>query len=88
MRQRKSNNLKSKATGNSKNIEGKYSNYFKVGHNAFEFVIDFGQYYAETETAELYSRIVTSPCYAKFLLEILRKSIEQYENDFGAIRNE
>jgi len=29
-------------------IEGRYANYFKVGHNAFEFVLDFGQYYPET----------------------------------------
>ncbi len=22
--------------------EGRYANYFKVGHNAFEFLLDFG----------------------------------------------
>lgn len=69
-----------------KKIEGKYANYFMVGHNAFEFVIDFGQYYAETDKAELYFRIVTSPCYAKELFVTLRDAIEQYEKSFGVIK--
>jgi hypothetical protein len=30
-------------------LEGKYANYFKVGHNAFEFILDFGQLYLETQ---------------------------------------
>lgn len=68
-----------------KKREGRYANYFKVGHNAFEFVIDFGQYYSEAEKAELYTRIITSPCYAKCLYETLRKSIRQYEKAFGTI---
>lgn len=25
----------------SRKLEARYSNYFKVGHNAFEFVLDF-----------------------------------------------
>ena len=69
-------------------LEGQYANYFKVGHNAYEFVIDFGQYYPGTEEAELYTRIITSPAYAKSLLETLRESIEQYKQSFGAIVEE
>ena len=53
-------------------LEGSYANYLKILHKAFEFVLDCGQYYPETEEAELYTRIVTSPCYAKDLLEILQ----------------
>ena len=68
-------------------LEGKYANYFKVGHNAYEFVIDFGQYYPENEEAELHTRIITSPLYAKYLLEILRESIEGYEQSFGIIKD-
>ena len=66
-------------------LEGRYANYFKVGHNAFEFVIDFGQHYPENDQAELYTRIITSPAYAKSLLEILRESIERYEKSYEAI---
>lgn len=65
--------------------EGRYANYFKVGHNAFEFVIDFGQYYPGTKDAELYTRIVTSPFYAKDLLRILDDAIRQHEAIFGTI---
>lgn len=66
-------------------LEGRYANYFKVGHNAFEFVIDFGQYYPESDQAELYTRIITSPAYAKSLLETLRESIERYEKSYKVI---
>ena len=69
-------------------LEGQYANYFKVGYNAYEFVIDFGQYYPGTEEAELYTRIITSPAYAKSLLEILRESIDRYEKSFKAIAEE
>ena len=44
-----------------KNLEGRYANYFKVGHNAVEFIFDFGQHYPETDEAELYTRVITSP---------------------------
>ena len=67
------------------NLEGRYANYFKVGHNAYEFVIDFGQYYSENDQAELCTRIITSPAYAKSLLEILNESIKQYEKKYESI---
>ncbi len=69
-------------------LEGKYANYFKVGHNAFEFVIDFSQFYPESEEAELCARIITPPIYAKILLETLRESIDRYEQTFGVIPSE
>ena len=79
-------NRNHKFSRNYKKLEGRYANYFKIGHNAFEFVIDFGQYYLETERAELYTRVITNPCYAKSLFETLRESIERYERTFGAIK--
>ena len=83
---RKLNN-KNKHTSSSddQNMEGRYANYFKVGHNAYEFIIDFGQYYSENDRAELYSRIITSPVYAKAFLKTLKKSIEKFEKSFGSI---
>ena len=69
-------------------LEGNYANYFKVGHNAFEFVIDFSQFYPESEEAELCARIITPPIYAKILLETLQDSIERYEQAFGVIHKE
>lgn len=65
--------------------EGRYANYFQVGHNASEFVLDFGQYYDENEDARFHTRIVTSPMYAKAFLTTLQESLNQYEETFGAI---
>ena len=69
-------------------LEGKYANYFKVGHNAFEFVIDFSQFYPDSEEAEVCARIITPPIYAKTLLETLRGAIEYYEQTLGIIPSE
>jgi hypothetical protein len=67
---------------------GRYANGFTVGHNAFEFLLDFYQSYAEDKPALLHTRVITTPVYAKSLLALLRKSIDQYENVFGTIPDE
>ena len=77
-------NHDSKASKGGKRIEGKYANYFKVGHNALEFVLDFGQHYAENEEAELYTRIITGPVYAKEFFKTLKLSITEYERLYGS----
>jgi hypothetical protein len=64
---------------------GQYANYFKVGHNDVEFVLDFGQFYPDDENAHIHTRIITNPGYAKVLLELLQGSINQYEQTFGEI---
>lgn len=66
-------------------LEGKYANYFQVGHNAFEFVVDFGQMYSDGRQEQIHTRIVTGPSYAKEFLEVLEQSVEQYEEHFGPI---
>ncbi len=72
----------------SGSLEGRYANYFTIGHNAFEFLLDFGQFYREDKEAQLHTRIITSPIYAKALFELLRESIDRYEQTFGAIPKE
>ncbi len=69
-------------------LEGRYANYFRVGHNAVEFLLDFGQFYPESDEEQLHTRIITSPIYARALLETLRESIDWYEQIFGAIPKE
>jgi len=66
--------------------EGRYANYFKVGHNAFELIIDFGQCYADNQQPIVQIRIVTSPAYGKALLKTLTSSLEEYEKAHGRIR--
>lgn len=62
------------------NLSGRYANYFKIGHNAFEFLVEFGQLYEEEEeTAAIHTRIVMSPSSAKELLKTLDCSMRAFE---------
>jgi hypothetical protein len=80
----KNNSNKKQVDRRKKNsLQGEYANYFRVGQNAYELIIDFGQYYSETEEAELFSRIVTSPAYAKFLLKMLQDAITKHDRLHG-----
>ena len=76
------------AAAKKENLQGRYANYFKVGHNAFEFVVDLGQHYGDDENLQLHTRIVTSPVYAKRLLATLHEAISQHEAKFGKIVDE
>jgi uncharacterized protein DUF3467 len=65
-------------------LEARYANFFQVGYNAFEFVLEFAQ--ANLPDKPRYqTRIVTSPAYAKTFLAIIRESIKRYEQAFGPI---
>lgn len=69
-------------------LEGRYANAFQVGHNAFEFLLDFGQAAPESEQPHFHTRVITSPVYAKALAATLQESIHQYEQAFGTIPQE
>jgi hypothetical protein len=71
----------------SKSIEGKYANYFQIGNNLLEFVIDFGQLYGDETVPLLHTRIILSPSYAKELFDLLQKSLEEYQAQFGPVRH-
>ena len=62
--------------------KGLYANYFEVGHTAFEFVIEFGDTYANVDPS-CHTRIVTSPAYAASLRDLLGRAIRRYEARFG-----
>ena len=76
---------KKRTSCESQKPEGRYANYFKIGFNAFEFVIDFEQSYSDDDKTELFARIVTGPVYAKTLLSILQSAIDCYEQKYGVI---
>jgi hypothetical protein len=67
-------------------LEGRYANYFKVGHNAFELIIDCGQCYADSEEPQLHTRIITSPVYGKAFLKTLQVCLDEYEKTYGRLR--
>lgn len=72
-------------TAGQRPIRGRYVNYFQVGHNAFEFIVDFGQYDPDAGEANLHTRIVTGPVYAKLLSTLLCGAVEDYEREHGTI---
>jgi len=65
--------------------QGRYANYFEVGFNPFEFIVDFGQYQPETESAHWHTRIVLGPAYAKLLSGMLRGAMSRFEEENGEI---
>ena len=71
--------------GNSELLEGRYANYFEIGHNAFEFLLDFGQVYSEGPEGRMHTRIVTSPIFARQLAEVLNRALAQYEQMHGPV---
>ncbi|MBV9500880.1 MAG: DUF3467 domain-containing protein [Acidobacteriaceae bacterium] len=61
--------------------EGRYANFFQVGHNEFEFLIEFGQ-----QDRGIHTRIYVSPQYAHVLSELLAETLRQHELEFGGKR--
>ena len=76
---------KNRSSSDGGDIEGRYANYFKIGYNAYEFVIDFCQSYPENKNLQHHTRIISGPVYAKALLNILKDSINKYELEHGFI---
>jgi hypothetical protein len=67
-------------------LEARYANYFEVGHNACEFIFEFGQYDPAIRGGRIHSRIVMGPLYAKLLVDLLHAALERFEQDNGVIQ--
>jgi hypothetical protein len=63
----------------------RYANYFEVGHNAFEFLLDFGQYQPDAEAIVLHTRMALGPTHAKLLARMLEKAVTAHETSNGPI---
>jgi uncharacterized protein DUF3467 len=61
-----------------------YSNFFKVGFNSAEFLLDFGRHFEDSE-ARLYQRVILGPAHAKELSRLLERSVQSYEAKFGPV---
>jgi hypothetical protein len=57
--------------------EGRYANFFQIGHNAFEFLIEFGQ-----RDGGIHTRIYVSPQYARVLSDLLLETLSEHEGQF------
>jgi len=66
-----------------------YVNYFEVGHNPFEFLVDLGQYHPGSTESEgriaIHTRIAVAPPYAKMLSDLLARAVEEHESQHGQI---
>jgi hypothetical protein len=58
---------------------GRYANFFQIGHNAFEFLIEFGQ-----QDGGIHTRIYVSPGHAQILSDLLIKTLREHE---GCVAN-
>jgi hypothetical protein len=67
-------------------VPASYANYLQVGENQFEFVLEFGTHYPDKlSEAEIHTRLITNPHYAKLFSELLSEAIRQHEQKNGRI---
>ena len=66
-------------------LASNYSNHLQVGYNAFEFLLEFGQFREKDSNVVNVTAIVTSPAFAKAFARTLSDSIAGYEQRFGDI---
>lgn len=70
-----------------KEAEGIYSNLALITHSPSEFIIDFARVLPGTPKSKVYARVVMTPHHAKLLLNALKQNIENFEKQFGEIRD-
>ncbi|HYI93601.1 MAG TPA: DUF3467 domain-containing protein [Bryobacteraceae bacterium] len=63
----------SSAPRTPKEEDGRYANFFQVGYNAFEFLLEFGQREGRIHTA-----IYVSPQHARMLSDLLVGALKEY----------
>jgi hypothetical protein len=66
-------------------LASNYSNHLQVGFNAFEFLLEFGQFREKDSDVVNVVAIVSSPAFAKAFARTLNDSIANYEQRFGQI---
>jgi hypothetical protein len=54
-----------------------YANFFQIGHNAFEVLLEFGQ------QENIHTRIYLSPQHAQILCDLLIDTLQQHRRLFG-----
>ena len=65
--------------------EGRYADQFKIGYKPCVFLLDFDQSFYENEKQRVLTRIITSPEALKSFLALIKKSLDQYEQNHGPI---
>lgn len=60
-------------------IEGRYANYFEIRFTETEFLIDFGQHYAETPPPIRKWRVIVTVEAGRTLSRMLADAVAKYE---------
>ena len=60
------------ATPRPARTEARYANFFQIGHNAFEFLLEFGQ------GDSIHTRIYVSPQHARMLSDLLLETLQEH----------
>lgn len=63
-------------------LEARYTNYVEIGQNGAELIVDCGQHYGEEEP-RFHTRLIMVPLHAYDLLDLLRRSLDDYERSRG-----
>jgi hypothetical protein len=67
-------------------LTSRYSNCFRIGFNAYEFIFDFGQHHLP-EKEHMHTRIVTSPTYAERFSALLQESMGDHASKYSPPEN-
>ena len=65
---------------------GVYCNLALVNHSPSEFVLDFIQLMPGVQQANVRSRVILAPLHAKRVLTALQQNIQNYEQQYGEIK--
>lgn len=63
---------------------GRYANVFRVGFNAFEMVVEFGEQFTDGEQAQMHTRVITNPVFARGLAESLNDALARYADTYSS----
>jgi len=77
---RKESKTRTQPGASTGKVKGRYANFFQIGHNAFEFLIEFGQ-----QDGGIHTRIYVSPHHARVLSDLLVEALSQHESAFGSL---
>jgi hypothetical protein len=65
-------------------LRGKYSNNMIAAHSADEFILDW--LLNSPSGVHLVPRIIVTPSHLKRIVRVLKDNIDQYEKQFGSIK--
>lgn len=65
---------------------GVYVNLALVNHSPSEFVLDFIQLMPGVQQAKVRSRVILAPLHAKRVMAALEQNVQNYEAQFGEIK--